>query len=51
MLIDDPDGAYDDCGSELVCCQGTCHALCATTACTTQCMQPEGYPPEAAFCM
>jgi hypothetical protein len=47
----DADGAYDDCGSDLICYQGTCHALCRTTGCATTCVQPDGYPNEAAVCM
>jgi hypothetical protein len=48
-----PDGAYDDCGADLVCYQGTCHALCATSVvpCATTCVQPDGYPREAILCM
>ena len=50
-LTPDPDGAYDDCADNLICYQGTCHAPCNTTGCTTSCVQPEGYPNEAAICM
>lgn len=46
----DPDGAYDDCGTDLVCYQGTCHARCDAT-CTTSCAQPDGYPDEVSLCM
>ena len=38
-LTDDPDGAYDDCGENLVCLAGTCTPFCSPDV-------PEGYPPE-----
>jgi hypothetical protein len=47
----DPDGAYDDCGTDLICYEGTCHARCYVTPCMTTCVQPDGYPSEATFCM
>lgn len=50
-LIDSSDGAYDDCGTDLVCYQGTCRAFCSTRPCATTCVRPDGYPPEATFCM
>ena len=50
-LTDDPAGAYDDCGTDLACYEGTCHALCRTQGCATTCLTPDGYPPEGALCM
>jgi hypothetical protein len=38
-LIDDPAGAYDDCGESLFCLAGTCTAFCSPGV-------PPGYPPE-----
>jgi hypothetical protein len=50
-LTQDPGGAYDDCADNLICYQGTCHAPCQTTVCSTTCVQPDGYPTEATLCM
>lgn len=38
-LTDDPAGAYDDCGENLVCIAGTCMPFCSSDV-------PTGYPPE-----
>jgi hypothetical protein len=38
-LTDDPAGAYDDCGENLVCIAGTCTAFCSPDI-------PPEYPPE-----
>jgi hypothetical protein len=43
-LTDDPDGAYDDCGENLVCSAGTCTWICSPD------FSPEEYPPEVARC-
>jgi hypothetical protein len=46
----DPDGAYDDCGTNLICYDGTCHGRC-DASCMTSCVQPDGYDNYEAFCM
>jgi hypothetical protein len=42
-LTDDPAGAYDDCGEQLVCIAGTCTPFCDPSV-------PAQYPPEAHGC-
>jgi hypothetical protein len=42
-LTDDPAGAYDDCGANLVCLAGTCTTFCDPAV-------PAEYPPETHGC-
>jgi hypothetical protein len=49
----DPNGAYDDCATGLVCVAGSCQQTCGTfggTTCAT-CGYVPGYPPELKVCM
>jgi hypothetical protein len=43
-VIDDPAGAYDDCGENLVCIAGTCTPFCSPDI-------PDDYPPETTTCL
>jgi hypothetical protein len=52
-LIDDPAGAYDNCGADLLCVGGTCRTTCVPSAATpscTGCSYVPGHAPEIGIC-
>jgi hypothetical protein len=48
--IADPDGAYDDCGADLVCIAGTCRRTCMDPSCQSGCAPALGHAPELRVC-
>jgi hypothetical protein len=52
-VVDGGDGAYDDCGLDLVCVEGLCRARCGPTygTCDDDCSWIPGHPPEVRVCM
>ena len=51
-LIADPEGAYDDCGADLLCVSGTCRQRCiADGSSCAACEYVEGHAPELRICV
>ena len=53
-LVQDPAGAYDDCGDGLLCERGVCQRLCSLAECSVAgpaCQYIHGQPPELRFCL